>query len=64
MMYEIKGAIYWCTRLRMLEWLNNKGFKPLGTTIDRRNPKMTTWLFRATPELVSAVNEYFASRSA
>ena len=63
-MFEIKGDTYWCTRLRMLEHLHNRGFKPFGTIPDRRNPKMTVWMFHATPELVSAVNEYFASRSA
>ena len=63
-MYEIKGAIYWCTRLRMLEWLSGKNLKPIGSVPDRRNPQMTTWLFQNTPELSAAVNEYFTNKSA
>lgn len=62
-MYEIKGAIYWCTRLRMLEWLSGKGFKPMGSAPDRRNPAFSVWLFQNTPELSAAVSEFFTDKS-
>lgn len=58
-MIKLNGEIYFCTRLRMLEWLNNQGYRPFSTVPDRRNPKLSTWLFHNSPQLETAVNEYF-----
>ena len=49
---------YVCTRLRMLEFLRNKGFLPIMTLPDIKNPAYYVWRFENTPELADAVEEY------
>lgn len=54
-----KSAFYTVKRLRMLEYLMNKGFKPEKTIPDANNPKYKWWLIPNSPELEKAVEEYF-----
>lgn len=53
------GEYYLCKRMRMLEYLRNKGFIPEATLPDMQNPKYYVWRFKNTPELEDAINEYF-----
>ena len=57
-----KNKYYTVKRLRMLEYLMNKGFEPLHTMPDPSNPKYHWWKFENTVELEEAVTEYFNSK--
>lgn len=50
---------YYCKRLRLLEFLINKGFNPIRTQPDIRNPSYKVWVFDKTEELDKALNYYF-----
>ena len=54
-----KKRYYTCKRLRMLEYLKMRGFKPEVTIPDATNPRYNWWLFEYTPELQQAVSDYF-----
>lgn len=54
-----KQEFYTCRRLRLLEFLKNKGFVPEITVPDADNPRYNVWKFRNTPELEDAIDEYF-----
>lgn len=58
-MEKFERDYYVCKRLRMLSWLRSKGFMPYETIPDYQNPKYNCWLFKASDELLEAVNEYF-----
>lgn len=53
------GEIYFCKRLRMLEFLRNRGFMPFHVMPDAHNPKYNVFLFTNTPELEDAIEAYF-----
>ena len=53
-----KKPYYYCKRLRLLEWLLNRGFTPVKKIPDPTNPKYNWWLFESTADLTAAVNEY------
>ena len=50
---------YTCKRLRMLEYLKNKGFAPCATIPDPTNERYNWWLFKNTAELEKCVEQYF-----
>ena len=54
-----KSAYYTVKRMRLLEYLMNKGFKPAKTIPDATNPKYNWWLFVNTPELETEIHNYF-----
>ena len=54
---------YYCKRLRLLDYLINKGFRALGTMPDFNNPRYKVWKFENTPELEAALAKYFAERA-
>lgn len=56
------GEIYTVKRLRLLEYLLNKGFEPYTTIPDSQNWRYKNWLFNNSPELESVINEYFNSK--
>lgn len=60
-MNELKhnNEYYTCKRLRMLEYLRGKGFIPYMTLPDVNNPKYLVWRFKNTPQLETAIDEYF-----
>lgn len=54
-----KAKIYTCKRLRLLDYLVDRGFKPFKTIPDATNTKFNWWLFENTPELEKAIENYF-----
>lgn len=54
---------YYCTRLRLLDYLIKKGFRAVGTMPDYNNPQYRVWRFENTPELEAALAKYFAERA-
>lgn len=54
-----KSEFYTCKRMRLLEYLLNRGFTPELTLPDVNNPKYKIWKFRNTPELEEVLDEYF-----
>ena len=52
---------YYCKRIRMLEYLIGKGFKPYATLPDIHNPAYKVWAFEWNDALDEAMNEYFSS---
>jgi ribulose bisphosphate carboxylase small subunit len=62
MMKERKHSreYYTCKRLRLLQYLIERGFEPYTEMPDPTNYKMRWWLFKGTVELDEAIDEYFA----
>lgn len=54
------GETYTVKRMRMLDWLCNKGFYPEYSVRDKNNPRYNVWKYKNTPELEDAIDEYFA----
>jgi len=51
---------YICKRLRLLEFLKNKGYNPIKTIPDPTDTKYNWWIFDAEQdEFNAALNEYF-----
>ena len=55
--YVIKGS-FLCNRLRVLNFLYEKGFRPDREAPDIRNFDKKIWIFPATDKLIDALNEY------
>ena len=53
---------YFCTRLRMLEFLRRKGFYPIRTLPDVKDPRYSVWMFENSPELIEAVDEFLTQQ--
>lgn len=53
------GEIYVCKRMRMLNYLMNKGFTPTDTIPDPLNPRFRWWKFTNSSELEAVIEEYF-----
>ena len=49
---------YVCKRIRLCNYLMDRGFEPYRIAPDRDNPKYNVFLFTATPELHKTVIEY------
>lgn len=58
-MMKHKQEYYTCKRLRLLEYLLRNGFSPESECPDPTNIKYKWWIFRNTPELETAIEEYF-----
>lgn len=52
------GEFYVCKRLRLLNFLKNKGFLPIRTEPDIKNPKYSVWIFKNTEPLLDAIDEF------
>lgn len=62
---EIKNKeIYFCTKLRILRALTSAGFRPFATMPDKRDHRLTVWLFDRTEEFNTALDGYYAMREA
>ncbi len=61
-MYSKDDGVYLCKRLRILEWLDQNGYKPFGVTTDRFNQNMSVWLFKNSPQLYNTVQQYYENR--
>lgn len=55
-----KRDYYACKRLRLLQYLKERGFMPYATIPEPTNVKYSWWLFENTPELEACVEQYFA----
>lgn len=51
---------YVCRRIRLLSFLQEKGFQYLIMEKDKYNPNYNIWLFKDTPELRIAIEEYYS----
>lgn len=55
-----KNTYYTVKRMRLLEHLLGLGFEVEKTIPDPENPKYKWWLIKNTPELESAISNYFS----
>lgn len=53
--------MYFCKRLRLLIFLEKKGFKYIHVIKDKKNPNYSIWLFEDSEELRKAVEEYYST---
>ena len=53
------GEIYICKRLKFLQYLMEKGFMPEHDMPDPNRIQYKWWVFKNTPELEDAIDEYF-----
>lgn len=53
-------AVYICRKIRLYEFLTNKGFKPVRALTDKNDCKRLVWMYEDTPELQAAVTEYYS----
>ena len=51
------GAIYYCNRSRIYEFLSRKGFTPALVRPDFEDHEGLVWCFNRTPELLAGLNE-------
>ena len=52
--------MYLCRRMKLCGFLLKKGFNYEKIIADKYNPRYNCWLFKNTPELKNAVEEYYA----
>lgn len=53
--------LYYCQRLRLLNWLISRGFTKYEVIPDPTSHKNYNWfIFERTPEFDKAIEEYFA----
>jgi hypothetical protein len=52
--------MYVCRKMRLCAYLLEKGFKYEEERQDKFNEKYRVWIFRNTPELRNAIEEYYA----
>jgi len=53
--------MYLCRRMKLCGFLLKKGFTYEKIVPDRNNPKFNCWLFKNSPELRNAIEEYYAA---
>ena len=53
------GEYYTVKRLKMLEWMLNRGFEPIKDIPDPNNWRYKHWIFKNSPEFEDAVDAYF-----
>lgn len=53
------GEYFCCTRLRMLDYLTERGHLYERVTTDKQNPLYKNWIFRNSPELEDDITAYF-----
>lgn len=51
--------MYFCTRLKLMQYLQDKGYQVAGTMPNKYNPKMIVWMFVKTDELMQDIDNYF-----
>lgn len=52
---------YVCKKMRLLTFLQQKGFQFIKAQNDRENPLYVVWIFEDTPELRSTIEEYYST---
>lgn len=53
------GEYFICTKLRMLDYLTEKGFHFERVTTDKQNSRYKNWVYKNSESLESAVEDYF-----
>ena len=53
------GEYYICKRLRLLEYLLDKGYEPIRSIPDPDNWKLKNWIFKNSEQLTNDINDYF-----
>lgn len=53
-------AVYVCRKIRLYDFLTKKGFKPFKQVTDKNDCKRLVWLYEDTPDLQTAVKEYYS----
>lgn len=48
------------TKIRLLDYLLNRGFEFENKQRDLNNPKRYVWKFKLTPELQQAIEDYYS----
>ena len=56
------GPICYIAHSRLVEWLRDYGFLPIGTRPDLYNPDKIVWLYKTSDELLEVLNDYEESR--
>ena len=52
--------MYVCRRMKLCSFLLSKGFKYIREEPDKSNEKYSVWLFKNSPELRLAIEEYYS----
>lgn len=52
--------MYVCRKMRMCSFLLKNGFQYETERADRNDPKRRVWLFKSSPELYNAIEEYYS----
>ena len=52
--------MYVCRRMKLCGFLLSKGFQYEKVEPDKFNPKYSIWIFKSSPELRLAVDEYYS----
>ena len=55
-------TMYVCRKIRLCSFLLKKGFQYETEREDRDNANRKVWLFKSTPELYNAIEEYYSSK--
>lgn len=55
--------MYVCRRMKLCGFLLRKGFRYVRVIPDKYNPKFNCWLFKSTPELKIAIEEYYEGKT-
>lgn len=55
--------MYVCRKIRLYFFLREKGFDCEFDRQDVNNPKYKVWVFKDSPELREAIEEYYSSES-
>ena len=53
--------MYICRKLRLYVYLTQRGFKYELEKEDRDNPNYKVWIYKETPELRLAIEDYYSS---
>lgn len=51
---------YVCRKIRMYDFLSKKGFTPFNVVTDKYDPSRVVWIYKNTPELEAAIEEYYS----
>lgn len=52
--------MYVCRKIRLCSYLLSKGFQYELEREDRYDPSRKVWIFKASPELYNAIEEYYS----
>ena len=58
-----ENKYYVCKRMRLLEYLKDRGFLPVRTEPDIHKPKYNVWIYENSPELADAIENYLEQQA-